>query len=329
MIDAVALGELLIDFTYCGTSASGMRLFEQNPGGAPANMLCALSRLDKGTAFIGKVGKDIHGEFLRDTLVKAGVDVSGLVETAEAFTTLAFVDLSVNGERRFSFSRNPGADTCLGIEDIKTDLLESARIFHFGSLSLTHEPARTATLYALDAAKKANAEISFDPNYRAPLWQSEKQAASQMRSVLEYVDMIKISEEETSLMTDRSDPREAAKYLSDAGVPCVVVTLGDKGSLACIRGDIITVDAIRSDAVDTTGAGDAFWGGFLYRFLETGKRSTELSLDEARDCLMFGNTAAALCIRKRGAIPALPTLEEVLALMGGRGYCPTLLSKMV
>lgn len=277
-------------------------------------MLCALSQLNKRTAFIGKVGEDIHGDFLRDTLVQAGVDVSGLVSTAEAFTTLSFVELSANGERRFSFARNPGADTCLSVDDLKTDLLKSAKIFHFGSLSLTHEPARAATRYALSAAQKAGAEISYDPNYRAPLWQSEKEALSQMRSVLEYVSMIKISEEETSLMTGLSDPGKAAKYLFDAGVPCVVVTLGENGSLACIHGDLITVDALASEAVDTTGAGDAFWGGFLCRFLETGKRSEALSLDEARDCLMFGNAAAALCIRKRGAIPAMPPLDEVMSL---------------
>jgi len=313
MIDVLALGELLIDFTHYGESETGMRLFEQNPGGAPANVLSALSRLGRSTAFIGKVGQDMHGEFLYAALSREGIDLTGLMKTDEAFTTLAFVELS-HGERRFSFARKPGADTCLRPEDVKRELIESAKVFHFGSLSLTHEPARTATLHAVRTAKHNGSIISYDPNYRAVLWSSQKQAVQQMRSVLEYIDMIKISDEETALLTDREDPEDAARYLAEKGIPCVVVTLGKKGALACLNNKITTAGIVEADVVDTTGAGDAFWGGFLHRFFDTGKRPDALLIEEVRDCLVFGNTTAALCVRRRGAIPAMPSLDEATAL---------------
>ena len=230
MYDVTALGEVLIDFTPCGTSQGGQALFEQNPGGAPANVLAALCNLGFQTAFIGKVGDDMHGALLKDTLDKAGIDTTGLIVDDSVFTTLAFVSLQ-NGERNFSFARKPGADTQLRPEEVKEEIVKNTKIFHCGSLSLTDEPARSATFHAVKMAKEAGALISYDPNYRAPLWNSVEEAKEQMRSMIPYADIMKISDEETALLTDYSDPKEAAQALLDQGVACVVVTLGKDGAL--------------------------------------------------------------------------------------------------
>ena len=187
MFDVTALGEILIDFTPCGKSAAGQRIFEQNPGGAPANVLTCLSKCGKKTAFIGKVGKDMHGAFLKSVLEENDICTDGLLEDENAFTTLAFVALSDSGERSFSFARKPGADTCLTKEEIRKDLIANSKVFHIGSLSLTSEPVKSATFYALELAKEYGCIISYDPNYRAPLWDSREKAIEGMRSVLSYV----------------------------------------------------------------------------------------------------------------------------------------------
>jgi fructokinase len=314
MYDAVALGELLIDFTYAGKSEAGMDLFEQNAGGAPANVLCLLANMGKKTAFIGKVGNDMHGSFLKNTLASANIDVSGLIISENVFTTLAFVELTAGGERRFSFARKPGADTCIESGELNMDLLRNTRIFCFGSLSLTDEPARAATLEAVQAAKKSGAIIAYDPNYRAMLWNSEAEAVTRMRSVLPYVDIIKISEDETMLLTDSAEPEAAAVSLTGSGISCAVVTLGENGAIAATNKGMSRADAIKCDVVDTTGAGDAFWGGFLYKLLECGKRPNELTLREAHDCAVFANVCAALCVQKRGAIPAMPERYQAVRL---------------
>jgi fructokinase len=318
MYDVVALGELLIDFTASGTSPAGMKLFEQNPGGAVANVLAAAARLGKRTAFIGKVGADMHGEFLKGTLDRAGIDTAGLVMSEDFFTTLAFVALSETGERTFSFARKPGADTQLTAAEVNEHIASSARIFHIGSLSLTDEPARSATYHAVQLAKSRGAVISYDPNYRAPLWPDVDTAKREMRQILPYVDIMKLSDEETMLLTDRETPEDAAKYLNGFGIPCVAVTLGKKGALVGVSEKTATVPGYRNPAVDTTGAGDAFWGGFLYRMLTLDKKPGELTLEQAGDCADWGNAVATGCVQKRGAIPAMPTLDETLALMRGR-----------
>ena len=210
MHSVTALGELLIDFTDAGTSPAGQKLFERNAGGAPANVLVALSRLGHKVAFIGKVGNDMHGNFLRATLEADDVDCTGLVMDDEHFTTLAFVALSPEGERSFSFARKPGADTCLSADELARDVIRDSRVFHVGSLSLTDEPARSATLAALDCAREAGCVMSYDPNYRDSLWTSAEAASEQMRSLIKYMDLIKISAEECPLMTDLDDPAEAA-----------------------------------------------------------------------------------------------------------------------
>jgi fructokinase len=310
MFDIVALGEVLIDFTPYGTSEGGRALFEQNPGGAPANVLAALARLGCRTAFIGKVGEDMHGRMLKETLEANGIDTSGLVVDPRYFTTLAFVALQ-NGERDFSFARKPGADTQLEAEEIRTKLLENTRIFHCGSLSLTDEPARSATFFALKKAKEAGALISYDPNYRAPLWRSREAAMEQMRSVIPYADIMKISDEETELLTGKADPEEAAAELVRQGVPCAVVTLGGDGALLKTAGFTVRAKGKARKVVDTTGAGDSFWGGILYSFAVSGRKPEELTEEEGLNYVRFANAVAGLCVERRGGIPAMPTLEEV------------------
>lgn len=329
--DVVALGEILIDFTPCGTSETGQRLFEQNPGGAPANVLTALSKFGRKTAFIGKVGKDMHGAFLKEVLVENGIATDGLVEGEDAFTTLAFVALSAEGERSFSFARKPGADTCLSESELRVDLIKESKVFHIGSLSLTAEPVKSTTLKALEIAKEAGCIISYDPNYRAPLWESKEDAIREMRSVIPFVDVMKLSDEETELLTSIAKPEDAAFKLIDQGVSVVAVTLGADGALVATKEGCAKVEGYKANIVDTTGAGDSFWGGFLHKMLEsdallqkevTTKNSRNadsfdeitlatITLEEAVEFATFGNAVASICVERRGAIPAMPTLEEV------------------
>ena len=229
--DITALGELLIDFTPAGVSQQGMRLFEQNPGGAPANLLAAAAKFGRKTAFIGKVGKDMHGDFLKETLIRAGINTDNLIQDEKYFTTLAFVSLKENGEREFAFARKPGADTNLCMKEIDPEILENTRVFHVGSLSLTDDPSRTATYEAINIARNSGAVISYDPNYRAALWSDPETAQLRMQSLIPYVDMMKISDEETSLLTPYQDPEEAIQYLLRQGVHLVAVTLGRDGAL--------------------------------------------------------------------------------------------------
>lgn len=311
MFDVTALGEVLIDFTPCGVSEAGMALFEQNPGGAPANVLAAVSNLGQKPAFIGKVGDDMHGALLKDTLDRIGVDTSGMVVDPNYFTTLAFVSLK-NGERSFSFARKPGADTQLTSEEINLDVVRNTKIFHCGSLSLTDEPARSATFFAVKEAKEAGAVISYDPNYRALLWKSEEEAVKHMRSMIPYADIMKISDEETVLLSGKSDPKEAAEVLLDQGVDCVIVTLGKDGALLKTKQVEVQVKGKDRKPVDTTGAGDSFWGGILSRLALNNVKPADLTEAQAEEYLKFANAVAGLCVEKRGAIPAMPTLEQVM-----------------
>ena len=311
MFDVVALGEILIDFTPCGKSEAGQRIFEQNPGGAPANVLACLSKCGKNTAFIGKVGKDMHGLFLKEVLEMNHIDTQGVVEDENVFTTLAFVALSENGERSFSFARKPGADTCLTKEELNEDIIKNCKILHIGSLSLTAEPSRGTTFRALDVAKESGCIISYDPNYRAPLWDCKEKAIEGMRSVVSYVDVMKISDEETELLTDCVEPKEAAEKLIAQGVSIVAVTLGSKGALICTKEGSVLVDGYKTELVDSTGAGDSFWGGFLNKLLESGKKPSLITLKELEQFAKFGNAVASLCVEKRGAIPAMPTLDKI------------------
>ena len=315
--DVVALGEFLIDFTPAGSTDSGMKLFEQNPGGAPVNMLTAVSRAGLKTAFIGKVGNDMHGNFLVETAKQAGIDTKGIVVDDTVFTTLAFVTLDEKGEREFSFARKPGADTMLCYKEIDTELLRDTKVLHIGSLSLTDEPARTTTFQAVKEAKKSGALISYDPNYRAPLWGSKENAIERMKSILPFVDIMKLSDEETSLLTPFADPEDAAEYLLDTGVKLVAVTLGSEGVLICSKDGSRKVPGFVSDVVDTTGAGDSFWGAFVSQLIKADKPLEELTIDELAEYARYGNAVASLCVEKRGGLRSIPEECETLKRLAG------------
>lgn len=310
--DVTALGEILIDMTYAGKSENGQVLFEQNPGGAPANVLSAVAKLGGKTAFIGKIGNDMHGAFLRETLKKHGICDKNLITTDEAFTTLAFVSLSETGERTFSFARKPGADTTLSADDVDFDIIKNSCIFHIGSLSLTDEPSRTATLKSLETAKENGVIISYDPNYRALLWESVDKAKEGMRLPLPFVDIIKISDEELELVTDEKTPEKAIEALLGKGISCVMVTMGEKGSVIGTKAGSLKIEAAKCEkVVDTTGAGDSFMGGFLYNLIKDKKHPSELTLEDIEKYGNFAGKVAAYCVGKRGAIDAMPALDEI------------------
>lgn len=309
----VALGEILIDYTPLPPSQTGMAVFEQNAGGAPANVLACISKLGGETAFIGKVGCDMQGEFLKDTLVQAGINSSGLVFDENYFTTLAFVSLSTTGERSFSFARKPGADTQLNKTEINEKLLDEAKIFHFGSLSLTHECSKEATLYALDYAKNKGAIISYDPNYRPLLWKSEEIAQETMKAVLPLVDILKISDEECMLISGESDPKKACEKLKEI-VPIVIITLGKDGAIFGIKNneDTIIVQGFKAEqVVDTTGAGDSFWGAILYQISNSNESLQNLTQEKLVNFIRFANATASICVEKRGATLSMPNISEI------------------
>ena len=312
MYDITALGELLIDFTPCEISEAGMKIFEQNPGGAPANVLVAAGNFGAKTAFMGKVGKDMHGEFLKETLEKYNIETKGLIMDEKVFTTLAFVSLNEKGERTFSFARKPGADTCLTKEEVNLELIKKSKIFHFGSLSLTNNPSKEALLYALEKAKEMKKIISYDPNYRPLLWENRDIAVKEMRDVVKYADIIKISDEETELLTGYKEPEKAALKLIEQGISLVFITLGSEGSFLKTKDFQIRVKSKKCNVVDTTGAGDAFWGAILYKLSTRKNDVLQLTEKEGAEYLEFANIAAGICVEKRGAIPAMPSLEDVL-----------------
>lgn len=309
--DITTFGEILIDFTCQGKNEEGQTVFAQNPGGAPANVAVSASKLGAHTAFLGKAGNDMHGEFLRNVLQVQNVETGGMLLDEHYFTTLAFVDILESGERVFSFARKPGADTQIQKEEINIDILDNTHIFHVGSLSLTRQPARDTTFYAINRARSKGSIISYDPNYRASLWKDESTAIEQMKSLIPYVDVMKISDEETALLTDYKAPEDAAKALFNQGVKIVAITLGADGTYIYNKEGGRQVAGFKSHVVDTNGAGDSFWGGFLYQINQAGKQPEELSLNELEDFARFGNAVASLCVEKKGAIPAMPDLNEV------------------
>ena len=311
MYDAVALGELLIDFTYAGKSPDGMRLFEQNPGGAPGNFLTVLSKMGLKTSMIGKVGCDMHGDFLIETLRQNEVGVEGVVSDDNFFTTLAFVDIAENGERHFSFSRKPGADTRIDIAEIDKELLRNTKLFHIGSLSLTDEPAKSTTHSSVDLAKSSGAIISFDPNYRASLWNTKDDAVSAIMEMLPKADILKVSDEEATLLTGESDYNHAADKLLQAGPKIVAITLGKDGVLVKKGSEHVIVPGFEVEAVDTTGAGDSFWGGFVGSLITSGKSIGELTMEDLSEFARYGNATASICVQRRGGIPAIPDNDEV------------------
>lgn len=312
MFDITALGELLIDFTPYVVSNGTNGIFERNPGGAPANVLVAATRMGCSTALIGMVGDDQFGRFLKDTMEKSGVCTRGLKLTSEAKTTLAFVHLNEAGDRSFSFYRDSGADIMLTAQDVDYELIRNSKIFHFGSLSMTDEPCRSATKSALKHAKENNIVISYDPNLRASLWKSLDDARNAIIEVLEYADILKVSEEELEFITGTADLEEGTKLLYKTGVSVVFVTMGGKGCFYRYGGGFGMVDGFKVDTIDTTGAGDAFLGAALYKILNLGWENIN-GLDKANfeALVQFANAAGALTTTKKGAIPAMPDLNEV------------------
>lgn len=319
-VDIVALGELLIDFTEAGKSSSGKKLFEQNPGGAPANLLTVAAHMGYQTEFIGKVGADMHGDFLKKTLEEEGIGTRYLIQDESFFTTLAFVEIAENGERHFSFSRKPGADTQLRAEELNQKLLENCKIFHFGALSLTNEPSRTATIEAVKGAKAAGVLISYDPNYRESLWFDKQTAVSQMKSMIPYADIMKVSDEELVLLTGVEDYNKAVTQLLELGPKLVAVTLGSDGVLLAREYKREKVEGFKVNAIDTTGAGDSFWGGFLSEYLKQEKSLEEFTWEEIKNCAVYGNATAALCVQRRGGIPAIPKKKEVEQFINMKSY---------
>ncbi len=320
MFYVTALGEILIDFTPSHTSERGNPCFEQNPGGAPANVLACLAKLGAKTAFIGKVGKDIFGTFLKQVLSEYDIDISGLKSSSTCNTTLAFVKLDEKGDRSFSFYRNPGADTSLEPSDVDLKLIEASRVFHFGSISMTDEPSRIATLRALEHAKSKNLIISYDPNLRPALWKNLDIALDEIKSVLDKVDLLKVSEEELEFITGVNDLDKGSSILREQyDIEVVLVTRGINGCYFRYKDHSGTKPAFRNlKSIDTTGAGDAFLGGFLYFVLSRGITTLddmETSLLES--AVIFANAVAAICTTRRGAIPAMPDITEVNDLING------------
>lgn len=309
--DVVALGELLIDFTSNGISSQGNPLFEANPGGAPCNVLSMLSKLGKKVAFIGKVGDDAFGKQLEDAINEVGIDSTGLCKDKVVNTTLAFVIKLANGDRDFSFYRNPGADMMISKDDVDTELIKETKIFHFGSLSMTDPVCEEATKYAISEAKKAGAIISFDPNLREPLWKSLDDAKVQIAYGISQCDILKISDNEILWFTGKDDYDEAIEVLKkEYNISIILLSMGPDGSRVYYNGSRVEVPAIlRDDTIETTGAGDTFCACVLNYLLEHGLEN--LSEDDLIKMLTFANTAASIVTTRKGALRVMPTREEV------------------
>ncbi|MGO4548529.1 PfkB family carbohydrate kinase [Paenibacillus sp. 2TAB23] len=316
MFDVTSLGEVLIDFTPVDSTGDNIARFEQNPGGAPANVLAALSRWDKKTAFIGKVGNDQFGNFLKETLESCSINIKGVVSTDDASTTLAFVHLDERGDRTFSFVRNPGADMLLSASEVNYAIVEKSKIFHFGSISMTDELASVATIKAAMIAKANGKIVSFDPNLRIPLWNNLEHAKEKILIGLTFADVLKISEEELEFITGTNDlARGSQQIFLQYGVRIILVTLAEKGCFVR-KGDIaVSVPGFPADVVDTTGAGDAFLGGFLYQLLERDCQIDRLNEDNLKSMARFANAVGALVTTRKGAILSMPSLSDVEAFI--------------
>lgn len=309
--DVTALGELLIDFTENGKSSQGNPLFEANPGGAPCNVLAMLSKLGHKTAFIGKVGKDFFGKQLKDAITEVGIDASFLLMDEQVHTTLALVHTYPDGDRDFSFYRNPGADMMLTEGEVPEGVIRDSKIFHFGTLSMTHEGVREATKKAIHIAEESGAVISFDPNLRPPLWNSLEDAKEQVLYGLEHCQILKISDNEIQWLTGQEDYSAGVEWINSRyHIPLVLVSMGKQGSRAYYKGNIVEAKPfLRDNTIETTGAGDTFCGCVLHYIAEHGLE--ELSTEDLREMLLFANCAASLVTTKKGALRVMPSKEEI------------------
>ena len=319
-IDVTALGELLIDFTQNGTSSQGNPLFEANPGGAPCNVLAMLTKLGHKTSFIGKVGNDMFGRMLKDRSESVGIDMTGLAMDNSVHTTLAFVQKLSNGDRDFSFYRKPGADIMLTAEEVRAhkDIIEKAKIFHLGTLSMTDDVVERATKEALTIAKESGCIISFDPNYRAPLWENEEKAKEKMLFGLSMCDVLKISDNEITFLTGKEDLDAGMRQLIEQyEIPVAFATLGPDGSRMYYKGEMVEVAGFRNPAtIETTGAGDTFCACALHFVLQYGLDG--FNTERMRELLTFANAAASVITTRRGALAVMPSKEEVESFLASR-----------
>ncbi len=313
MLDVVALGELLIDFATVSTDTEGYPTMAAHPGGAPANFLAALTKFGAKTALLGKVGTDTFGKLLLSTLKKAGIETKGMVETDDVFTTLAFVTFDETGDRKFAFSRKPGADTCLSFEELDLSLIDECKVFHFGTLSLTDEPARTATQKAVAYAKSKGKLITYDPNLRKPLWRDLAEARAQLIWGLSQADVVKISDEEVDFLFGLGVEEGADYILANFPVKLVFVTCGAEG--CCFKNAVCSghVPSLKNIQVkDTTGAGDIFGGSAVWKLLQYGADPAAMDEETLRDVVSFACTAAGLSTTKSGGISSIPEYTEVI-----------------
>lgn len=310
--DVIALGELLIDFTQNGLSEQGNGLFEANPGGAPCNVLSMLNNLGKKTSFIGKVGNDQFGKTLKKALEELGIGTENLLMDNEVHTTLALVHTFADGDRDFSFYRNPGADMMLTVDELNLDLVRDTRIFHFGTLSMTHAGIRATTKKAVEAAKEAGALISFDPNLREPLWDSLDNAKEQVRWGLGKCDVLKISDNEIQWLTGEKDFTAGVKKIREEfPIPLILVSMGRDGSRAYYGDHYVEVAPfLQENTIETTGAGDTFCACVLNYVLEHDLEA--LTDEQLKEMLTFANAAASIITTRKGALRVMPTREEVL-----------------
>ncbi|MBS6722437.1 MAG: carbohydrate kinase [Clostridiales bacterium] len=313
--DVTALGELLIDFTENGTSAQGNPVLEANPGGAPCNVLSMLNRLGHKTNFIGKIGKDMFGDQLEAALKEVGIGTDGLMKDDEVHTTLAFVHTAPDGDREFSFYRNPGADMMLSEDEVDADQIKNSTIFHFGSLSMTDEVCRKATRKAIAIAEEAGVLMSYDPNLREPLWKSMDLAKEQISYGLEHCHILKISDNEIQWLTGKEDYDEGIAMVQEKyNIPLILLSLGKTGSRAYTKNCRVEVPAfIQENTIETTGAGDTFGACILHYVLEHGWK--EYSEAELTEMLTFANAAASIVTTRKGALRVMPTKEEVQAML--------------
>ena len=308
-MDILTIGEVLIDLTQTGRDEKGIPQFAANPGGAPANLAVAASRLEAKTAFIGKVGADGFGRYLSDVLTQNGVDASGVAVDRQHPTTMAVVSVDASGERDFSFYRGANADVMLSKEDIPDAALEQAKIVHFGSVSLTADPSRSATLDAVGRAKAMGKTITYDPNYRANLWPDQDTAVAQMKAPLDLVDILKVSDEELPLLTGTTDCESGTAQLAAHGIGLIFVTLGPDGVFYRMGDKTGHVAGVPCKVGDTNGAGDTFFGAALSKLCKEDLKA--LTVEKLEGILAFANRAASITTSRHGAIPAMPTLEEM------------------
>lgn len=312
--DVVALGELLIDLTQNGYSGQGNPLLEANPGGAPCNVLALLTKLGHSTAFIGKVGRDGFGDQLENALTETGISTAGLLRDDQVHTTLAVVHTLAGGDRDFSFYRNPGADMCLHTQEINRELIRQARIFHFGTLSMTDEPVRSATYAAIAEAEAHGILRSFDPNLRPPLWRTLDEAKEQVLYGLAHCDILKISDNEIQWLTQQEDFDAGVRWIQQRfpNIRLLLLSMGKDGSRGYSGDAMAEVKGFSVLAIETTGAGDTFFGGILHHVLAWGLR--EYTRQELEEMLTFANAAAALVTTRKGALRVMPSLAEIQAL---------------